>query len=92
MKEDNPVVVTTKTGSTGMYKMKKAIGFFQRVTVQKEGYQTLVREVTFKEYNNELNLTLTPKGTPVPGFHLGSAISAILVCLFLVNFRWSRLV
>ncbi len=87
MNENNSVVETTKSGSDGMYKMKKAIGFFQRVTVQKEGYQTLEREVTFKEYNNELNLTLTPVGTSVPGFNFEVAISAILICLFLVNVR-----
>jgi hypothetical protein len=69
MNENNPVVVTTKTGSDGMYKMKKAIGFYQRVTVQKEEYQTFVREVRFKEYSNEFNITLTPQGKSVPGFN-----------------------
>jgi hypothetical protein len=70
-----------------MYKMKKAIGHFQRVTVQKEGYQTLVREVTFIERNNELNLTLVPEGTPVPGFNFEVAISAIIICSLLVVVR-----
>ena len=87
MNENNPVVVTTKTGSDGMYKMKKAIGFFQRVTVQKEGYQTLVREMTFKEYNNELNLTFTPVGMSAPGFNFEVAISAILISSLLVVVR-----
>lgn len=89
MRENNPVIVTTKTGSDGMYKMKKAIGFYQRVTVKKEGYQTLVREVTFKVYNNELNLTLIPQERSVPGFDFAMAISAILVCSLLVVFRRS---
>jgi hypothetical protein len=70
-----------------MYKMKKAIGHFQRVTVQKEGYQTLVREVTFIERNNELNLTLTPVGTSVPGFGFEVAISAVFIGLFLITVR-----
>lgn len=89
MRENKSVVVTTKTDSDGMYKMKKAIGFYQRVTVKKEGYQTLVHEATFKEYNNELNLTLIPQERPVPGFDFAMAISAILVCSLLVVVRVS---
>jgi len=92
MRENNPVVETTKTGADGMYKMKKAIGFYQRVTVKKEGYQSLVREVTFKEYNNELNLTLMPEERPVPGFDFAVAISAVLGCIFLVIFRRNDLI
>jgi len=87
MHENTPVVVTTKTGSDGMYKMKKAIGFFQRVTVKKEGYQTIERELIFKVYDNELNLTLTPVGTSVPGFNFEAAMSAILVCSLFVVVR-----
>jgi len=79
-----PVEVATKSGVDGAYRMKKASGINQKITVQKEGYQTLMREVAFRDYNNKLNLTLTPEGTSVTGFHFGSAILAILVSLFLV--------
>jgi hypothetical protein len=82
--ENTPIVETMKTGMDGMYKTKKAFGFYQRVTVRQEGYQTFVREVRFKEYGNEFNITLTPQGTSVPGFNFEVAISAILVSLFLV--------
>ncbi len=85
------ITATTKTGADGSYKMKKALGYFQKITVQKEGYQTSVSEVRFKPLYNDLNLTLTPQGRPVPGFEFEIGISAILVCLFLVNFRRSRL-
>jgi len=79
------ITATTKTGADGSYKMKKALGYFQKITVQKEGYQTSVSEVRFKPLYNDLNLTLTPQGRPVPGFHFGSVISAILVfSLFVV--------
>jgi hypothetical protein len=71
--------------------MKKARGFYQRVTVQKEGYQTLVREARFIPYDNEFNITLKPQGMSVPGFEFVSAISAVLVSLFLViNTRRKR--
>jgi hypothetical protein len=81
------ITSTTKTGADGSYKMKKALGYFQKITVQKEGYQTSVSEVRFKPLYNDLNLTLAPQGRPVPGFDFEIGISAILVCLFLVNFR-----
>ena len=89
MNENNPVVVTTKTGSDGMYKTKKAFGFYQRVTVQKEGYQTFVREVRFKEYSNEFNITLTPQGKSVPGFNSEVTVSAIIIGFFIVDV-WRR--
>ena len=85
-----PVEVVTKSGVDGAYRMKKASGINQKITVQKEGYQTLECEVAFRDYNNKLNLTLTPEGTSVPGFHFGSAILAILVNLFLVIIWRSR--
>jgi hypothetical protein len=87
MRENNPVTAITKTDMDGMYKTKKAFGFYQRVTVRKEGYQTFVREVIFKEYGNEFNITLIPEGTSVPGFNFESAVSAILVSLILVANR-----
>ncbi len=88
--EINPITATTKSGADGSYKMQKAWGYFQKITVKKEGYQTSVRDVRFKPLYNDLNLTLNPQGRPVPGFGFGIGMSAILVCLFLVNFRRIR--
>ena len=85
--ENKQVEVTTMSGADGSYKMKKASGINQKITVQKEGYHTLVREVAFKEYNNELNLTLIPQERSVSGFDFAMAISAILVCSLLVVVR-----
>jgi len=82
--ENYHVTATTESGADGLYKMKKALGFNQRITVRKEGYQTFVREVSFVPYDNQFIITLEPQGTSVPGFTLVSAISAILVSLFLV--------
>jgi hypothetical protein len=87
--ENNPVTAMTKSGLDGMYKTKKAFGFYQRVTVQKEGYQTFVREVRFKEYSNEFNITLTPQGKSVPGFNSEVAVSAIIIGFFIVDV-WRR--
>lgn len=84
------VEVTTKSGVDGSYNMKKTFGINQKITVQKEGYQTLVREVAFRNYYNELNLSLVPKGRLVPGFNFEVAISAILIGLLLVDARRSR--
>lgn len=90
MWENPPGIATTKSLADGSYKMKKTWGYFQKINVQKEGYQTFVRGAIFKIYNNELNLTLTPKGTSVPGFNFEVAISAILIGLLLVDVRKSR--
>jgi hypothetical protein len=87
---NKPVVETVKTGADGVYKTKKAFGFNQRVTVKEEGYQTFVREVRFKEYGNDFNITLTTQGKSVPGFHFGSVISAVLISLLLIIIRRSR--
>jgi hypothetical protein len=85
-----PVRVTTKSGMDGTYSMKKASGINQKITVQKEGYQTLIREEAFRHYNNVLNLTLVPEGAPVPGFNFEAAISAILICSLLIIVRRRR--
>ncbi len=45
--ENYHVTATTESGADGSYKMKKALGFNQRITVRKEGYQTFVREANF---------------------------------------------
>jgi hypothetical protein len=81
------ITATTKSGADGSYNMKKALGDFQKITVQKEGYQTSVRDVRFKPLYNDLNLTLTPQGRPVPGFGFGSGVSAIIIGLFLITVR-----
>jgi hypothetical protein len=87
---NTPFEAITMSRADGAYKMKKTSGINQKITVQKEGYQTLVREVAFRNYNNELNLTLTPQGTSIPGFNFTSAISAILVSLFLITITRRR--
>jgi hypothetical protein len=81
------ITATTKSGADGSYKMKKALVDFQKITVQKEGYQTAIREVRFKPLYNDLNLTLTPQGKPVPGFGFGIGVSAIIIGLFLITVR-----
>ena len=85
--ENYYVTATTVSGTDGSYKMKKALGFNQRVTVRNEGYQTFVREVNFIPYDNQFNITLEPQGTSVPGFTLVSAMSAILIGLLLIAVR-----
>jgi hypothetical protein len=42
--------------------------------------------VTFKEYNNELNLTLIPQEKSVPGFDFPMAAFAILIIFMIACF------
>jgi hypothetical protein len=87
--ENPPGTATTKSGTDGSYKMKKTWGYYQKITVKKEDYQTFVRGAVFKIYNNELNLTLTPQSRQVPGFNFEAALSAILIGLLLIAVRKS---
>jgi hypothetical protein len=66
--QDNNITVNTTTGFNGRFSMKKAFGFHQKITIQKAGYQILVRDVTFKPYDNELNFTLSSQKQSAPGF------------------------
>ena len=85
--ENYYVTATTVSGTDGSYKMKKALGFNQRVTVRNEGYQTFVREVNFIPYDNQFNITLEPQGTSVPGFNFETVVSAVIIGLFLITVR-----
>ncbi|MDD1716203.1 MAG: hypothetical protein LUQ01_04320, partial [Methanolinea sp.] len=78
-----PVTVTTTSRADGFYKIEKAGGYSQLITVKKKGYQTLVRDVRFHWLENRLNLTLEPEGRPISGFGFGNGLSAILVVLII---------
>lgn len=83
---DNKILnVTTKSKTDGSYSMKKASGSTQKITIFKEGYQTIIQESTFRNYNNRLNFTLVPVSSSVPGFHVPVSLSAILICIIFMR-------
>ncbi len=68
--------VTTETDGDGGYLIENAFGYAQNITVEKEGYLPLRREVVFENITNRLELQLEPDpeqeqalpGQTVPGF------------------------
>ena len=73
------------TGRDGRYLIENALGSRQTVSVQKEGYLTLQREIIFEDVTNELDLKLEPSGRATLGFDLQigiiGALGALLVFL-----------
>ncbi|MDD4255070.1 MAG: carboxypeptidase regulatory-like domain-containing protein [Methanofollis sp.] len=81
MLEDNPLAATTVTGPDGRYLVENAIGYRQTITVGKEGYLPLRREVVFENLTNTLDLEMEPEGRTVPGFDLSVGVLALLLAL-----------
>ncbi|WP_301662798.1 carboxypeptidase regulatory-like domain-containing protein [Methanoculleus frigidifontis] len=71
--------VTAETDGDGGYLIQNAFGYAQTITVERDGYITLHREVVFENTTNRLELTLEPEPEEkaVPGF--GAWIAAIAV-------------
>ncbi|MDD2473371.1 MAG: carboxypeptidase-like regulatory domain-containing protein, partial [Methanoculleus sp.] len=56
--DDEPLAVTATTGADGGYRAEGAPGYRQTVTVEKEGYSPLRRDVVFENLTNELDLEM----------------------------------
>lgn len=79
--------VNTTTDKNGKYSMKKTSGYQQKITVRKAGYQTLVQEVTFKDYYDELDFTLYPQKSSASGLNFITVVYAILIISFISFIR-----
>ena len=77
--------VNTTTDKNGKYSMKKTSGYQQKITIRKSGYQTLVQEVTFKDYYDELDFTLYPQKSSASGLNFMTIVYAISI-ISLVSF------
>jgi hypothetical protein len=75
-----PHPVTTGTAGDGGYLIESAFGYAQNVSVEKEGYLPLHREVSFENTTNRLDLELEPEPPQeqtVPGFSAWTGILAL---------------
>ncbi len=75
-----PYPVTTKTAGDGGYLIENAFGFAQNISVEREGYLSLHREVSFENITNRLDLELEPEppqARTAPGFSAGMGILAL---------------
>lgn len=76
--DNEPLSVTTTTDDDGHYLIEDAIGYRQNVTVRKEGYLPLQRDIVFENLTNELDLELEPLSQTTPGCDLLPGIPALL--------------
>jgi len=75
-----PHPVTTGTAGDGGYLIESAFGYAQNVSVEKEGYLPLHREVVFENITNRLDLELEPEPPQTqtaPGFSAGMGVVAL---------------
>lgn len=83
-----PRPVTTETAGDGSYLIVNAFGYAQTVSVEKEGYLPLHREVVFENTTNRLDLELEPEPPRVqttPGFSAGMGVIALSCGLLAVH-------
>lgn len=85
--DNKPFVVHTQTGNDGTYLIQDAIGYRQKISVEKEGYIPLTQEIVFENETNELNFDLRPRSNFTPGFGFSLCIVALLSGLLLVYRR-----
>lgn len=79
-----PYPVTTETAGDGGYLIANAFGYGQNISIEKDGYQSLHREVFFENTTNHLDLELEsepPQGRTVPGFSAWMGVFALLAGL-----------
>jgi hypothetical protein len=82
--------VNTTSDINGRYSMKKTYGTQQKITIQKAGYQTLVREVKFQPHTNTINFTLVREDQyPLP-FTISTVIFALIAGILIFSLGRSR--
>ncbi|MCM2466254.1 carboxypeptidase-like regulatory domain-containing protein [Methanoculleus oceani] len=75
-----PYPVTTETAGDGGYLIANAFGYGQNVSVEKDGYLPLHREISFENTTNRLDLELEPEppqAQTAPGFSAWMGILAL---------------
>ncbi len=88
-----PYPVTTETAGDGGYLVANAFGYVQSVSVEKEGYLPLHREISFENTTNRLDLELEPEppqAQTAPGFSAWMGILALPGGLLAVRARRRR--
>lgn len=82
--------VTVKSEADGSYRINNALGYNQKMSVEKEGYTPITRDMTFNKNLNTLDFTLQPTTQPSPGFTGLLCIAALFGSLLIVVPRKAR--
>ena len=85
--DNKPFVVHAQTGSDGTYLIHGALGYRQKISVDKAGYESLVKEIVFENETNELNFELGPRSLFAPGFDIPLGLIALFSGSYIVYRR-----
>jgi len=76
--------VTVQSEADGTYRINNAHGFFQKISVEKNGYANVTKEITFNQNLNTADFILEPTTKPAPGFTTVLSLVAILGTLLII--------
>lgn len=79
--------VTVQSEADGSYRINNSHGFNQKISVEKNGYANVTKEMTFKQNVNTVDFTLQPATKPAPGFTPWLCLVAILGSLLIIISR-----
>jgi hypothetical protein len=82
---DLPVFV--KSGDDGSYRINNAYGYHQNISVEKNGYANVTKEITFTKNLNTLDFTLEPTTRSASGFGGVVCFGAIVGTILIFTFR-----
>jgi hypothetical protein len=82
--------VTVESESDGSYRINNAHGFNQKISVGKNGYTNITKEMNFKQNVNTVDFILEPTTKPAPGFSGVLCLAAILGSLLIIFCRKGR--
>ena len=79
--------VTVESEADGSYRINNAQGFRQTMSVEKEGYTNVTKEMVFNKNLNTADFVLEPVTQPTPGFSSVLCLVAILGTLLIFFWR-----
>ncbi len=79
--------VTVQSETDGTYRINNAYGYLQKISVEKEGYANVTKEMVFKENLNTVDFTLEPTTKPVSGFTTILGLGAITLIVLITIYR-----
>jgi len=82
--------VTVKSEADGSYRINNAHGFNQKISVEKNGYINVTKEMRFNKNVNTVDFTLEPATQPASGFTAVLCLVAILGSVLIIIFRKER--
>ncbi len=79
--------VAVQSEADGSYRINNAHGFSQKISVEKNGYANVTKEMTFNQNLNTADFVLEPTTKPAPGFTTVICLGAIIGTLLIISRR-----